>query len=284
MGSDNSKIMPTISSNNKNNNVNIKSLDKCIFKNLPNEMIHEICSYLYNDIISPYLTTIYIKCRGHILLSIYLSFKIPNIRLLMKEIKQINFYINKYFVYQYDYDNHIHSLLSSRWTWVGRRRGICGGFPVTPEIIAQKYNIFQIIESNNHNLNRCNSNPILIDILSTGSTLPLAYSTYTTFQTYNNKIHEKAIWEVLKLFPECIYSNFGSLRCRNNITPIAAACYNYGISLVIIESLIKMYPDFNRKIISNGNEIDLIEDINSLGLSGSSTQRNINLSKIFDNY
>lgn len=282
MGSDKSKIMPTISSNNKKNNVNIKSLDKCIFKNLPNEMIYEICSYLYNDKISPYLTTIYIKCRGHILLSIYLSFKIPNIRLLMNEVKKINIYINKYFVYQYNYDNHIHSLISSRWTWVGRHNWRRLDMAVTPEIIAQKYNIFQIIESNNHNLDRCNSNPILIDILSTGSTLPLAYSTYTTFQTYNNKFH--FIWEVLKLFPECIYSNFGSLRCRNNITPIAAACYNYSVSLVIIESLIKMYPDFNRKIICNGNEIDLIEDINSLGLSGSSTQRNINLSKIFDKY
>ena len=100
--------------------------------------------------------------------------------------------------------------------------------------------------------------PILIDILNSGNCLPCSQS---TMKYFDNVTDFKAIWEILKLFPDCIHSDYGVLRCRNYITPLAAACYNNSIPVTIIEQILKDYPDCDRTISMNGHRISIVDDI-----------------------
>ena len=218
------------------------SLKPNFFINLPDEINKEIFSYLYNDKISLYLTTTYVKYRGYVLRRLYLTFKHSCIKQLLHDVKEIFNFINKYSAYQSDYDRSIRCDI----------RNIDKDFSLENEYL------YDMIECKYLEINKTKSNPILIDILNSGNNLPGSNSTMKYFHDINEP---SAIYDILKLFPECIHSDFGILRCRNYITPIAAACFNKSISPTIIKKLVKDYPDFNRKIMMNGYWIEIIKDL-----------------------
>ena len=101
------------------------------------------------------------------------------------------------------------------------------------------------------------NSPILIDALFTGCNLPCCYS---TFEIFNNEILED-IKTIINLLPESINSTYGQMRCRINVTPLLAACYNSYIPLSIIELLVSNGANINHKINVNGYETDILSDL-----------------------
>ena len=99
---------------------------------------------------------------------------------------------------------------------------------------------------------------------------------------FDNVTDYKAICEILKLFPHCIHSNYGLLRCRFKITPLAAACYNNSIPVKIIEQILKDYPDCERIIVMNGYPISIVDDI--IEANEGVTHRITEIIKIFNKY
>lgn len=101
-------------------------------------------------------------------------------------------------------------------------------------------------------------NPILLDILFSGCKLHYAYSS-NEYYTDNMKDDIKLC---IKLFPEAINSTFGNLRCRNNITPLYAACTNGFIPTNIIEYLIQQGANIKHYILVNGEPVSILDDLN----------------------
>ena len=120
-------------------------------------------------------------------------------------------------------------------------------------------------------------NPILIDILFTGCQLPYAGSTYDIIKF---KIIEQDIKELLKINPNLIHSIYGSLRCRNKITPLTAACFNCYITIDIIELLLKHNANPNYEHLLNGEKITILEDLKD----NISSNRYIEIKRLFDKY
>lgn len=101
-------------------------------------------------------------------------------------------------------------------------------------------------------------NPMLLDALFTGCSLPYADS---TFDEYTEEI-EKDIKAMVKLNPQSIHCNFGELRCRTNVTPLMAACANPNIPIDIIELLLVNGADPKVKISVNNKDRCFLEDLN----------------------
>ena len=130
------------------------------------------------------------------------------------------------------------------------------------------FNNYYLIDNDCHRISKIKSNPILLDILFSGCNLTHANSTHKNF----DENMKSDILEILQLFPNCVYSNFGQLRCRTNVTPIVASCVNKNIPLDIIEILVKE-SNKSQKILKNknicfipmikfnGNDIDILEDL-----------------------
>ncbi len=122
-------------------------------------------------------------------------------------------------------------------------------------------------------------NPILIDILFTGCDLPCVYSTYDILPF---KVIEEDIKELLEINPNLIYSTFGTMRCRNNITPLTAACFNNYITTDIIELLLKHNANPNYEYLVNGEKITVLQDLeNNIG---SNNKRYIEIKRLFNKY
>lgn len=131
--------------------------------------------------------------------------------------------------------------------------------------LIKKYNYYQsdyelyIIQCKKTNKSKFECiNPILNDVLFTGCNLPYAdhsheYFTDETFIDLKTIIH---------LFPSCLKSTFGRLRCRYNVPPLYAACINSNIPMYVIKYLIKNGADINQKILVNGYPCEMLEDLN----------------------
>lgn len=105
--------------------------------------------------------------------------------------------------------------------------------------------------------------PFLYDALSTGCSLPFAYS---TFNVYNDEI-ENDIRIMIKTIPEAIKYRDGKLRCRDYINPLIMACFNEVIPNNILEELVIVsdIKDFNYK--NSSSFINIINDINDPSLN-----------------
>ena len=117
--------------------------------------------------------------------------------------------------------------------------------------------------------------PILVDILFTGCTLPCCHSSHDFF----NDSMEEDLKSCIDLFPGCLNSTFGSLRCRYNVSPLHAACSNDMIPLRVIEYLIKQGADMSHPISVNGEPIHILED-----LEDNRNYRLESIRKIFNKY
>ena len=129
-------------------------------------------------------------------------------------------------------------------------------------ILKKRYNMLKKYYQYNECYKYCKNNkvynPILIDILLSGCNLPLAYSTYNSFE----KEQEEDLKKCIELFPNSINSTYGILRCRTNVTPLHAACLNEKIPLHIINYLIMNGADINIPININGKNVNILNDIN----------------------
>ena len=132
--------------------------------------------------------------------------------------------IMKYGSYQSDYEYHIRL----------KRKG----YPSEPSY-------FQIC------------NPILLDILFTGCNLPYADHSldYFTRDTFDD------LKEIISIFPSCLESTYGRLRCRFNVMPLHAACINSNIPVYVIHYLLKKGANKNKKILVNGYGCHILEDM-----------------------
>ena len=117
--------------------------------------------------------------------------------------------------------------------------------------------------------------PILLDILFTGCPLPCANTSHDFF----NDSMEEDLKSCIDLFPGCLNSTFGSLRCRYNVSPLHAACSNDMIPLRVIDYLIKQGADMNHPISVNGEPIHILED-----LEDNRNYRLESIRKIFNKY
>lgn len=268
-----------------------KSID-----DLPKDILNYIFSYIFNKEISTFLTTDYIKCRGIQLMYLYLIFKSDNLTLLLNNLLKIYKFIKLYPEYQQDYDSNIHYKInySNKWKFPFKTGLIkelqekdknkncivndkkCFGIPNNTKKIYLSpipnlqlmFNNYYLIDNGCDWLPKSNSNPILLDILFSGCNLPYANSTN---QNFNDNM-KNDIFKIIELFPNCLYSHFGQLRCRTCVTPIAAACFNKKVPLNIIETLVKesikskntlehtkIY--FDPVIKMNGEDIDILKDL-----------------------
>lgn len=124
--------------------------------------------------------------------------------------------------------------------------------------LLKKYDYYQEYYDNIcPNLKNIITSPILIDALFTECNLPYCYS---TFEIFNNEILED-IKTIINLLPESINSTYGQMRCRINVTPLLAACYNINIPLSIIELLVSNGANINHKINVNGYDTDILSDL-----------------------
>ena len=189
---------------------------------LPDELFIKICKFIIDK---NFYSKSNIKLNTRTYLKLYLiNKKNNNIKLILKNYNILYKLILKYHYYQNDYDYNLNYLLKS-------------------------------------NLKKCknkfNSNPILIDMLFTGCNLPRADS---TFKNFNKEIFED-IKKIIKLFPSFINCNFGQLRCRTNITPLQAACYNVNIPIYVIEYLLDNGANKLDQINVNGQAVSLKNDL-----------------------
>ena len=134
------------------------------------------------------------------------------------------------------------------------------------------------------NQKKCTSHPILIDILFSGCNLPSALSSYERFTSELEEDLKKCI----QLFPDCVNSTFGQLRCRYYVTPLHAACFNDYIPINIIEYLVIHGADTNCPINVNGSKMCVLEDLESctnyVSLSYDDGERIASIRKIFESH
>jgi len=100
-------------------------------------------------------------------------------------------------------------------------------------------------------------NPQLYDALLTGCKLPLAKS---SFENFNEEI-ESDIKEIVRLTPQSLHCIIGTLRCRYEVTPLAAACHNGNIPIHIVEFLLKNGANPNDTIRLNAYPISILIDL-----------------------
>ena len=314
MGINNTKFKTYSPIGNLSMNHNIDSH----ITNIPEDILDYIMSFIFNKKISHLLTTDYIKCRNIQLTYLYLVFKDDTVSSLLKDLLDIFKLIKKYPQYQHDYDYHIHYQINHDKTKndvsginTKHRFGVSNGseYSISPNlsfvyyrdksskcgIISKSefqlmFNNYYLIEQEKRNSKTPeNSNPILIDILFSGCYLPCAYSTHLKFEDYM----DNDIRKIIKLFPDCLHSDFGQLRCRTYVTPIAAACFNENVPLITIKSLIKeamklgnknsFYNLPRLKIKVNGEWVPILEDLRENESHGQS-HRCHNIEKIFNKY
>ena len=246
------------------------SLKQNFLSNLPDEIAQHIQSYLYNQEISLYLTLDYVRYRDYLLRNLYLIFKDSCIKPLLHNVNKLLHFISKYNAYQRDYDIFIQCKI----------RDIDKDCTLENKYKKSDEYHYYMIECKYLKPKKQHSSPILIDILNSGNYLPCSQS---TMKYFDNIIENKAVFDILKLFPDCIHSDYGILRCRYYITPLAAACYNNSIPVTVIEQILKVYPDCDRTIVMNGHRISIVDDIAEANAADVS-HRITEMKKIFNKY
>ena len=154
-------------------------------------------------------------------------------------------YINIYNKYQSDYDKYIDYKLLKK----------------------QKFNEFS---------------PILIDLFNTEINLPCTYSS-------KNKFIEKLLYDdfkkIIKLIPNCVYSTFGQMRCRTQVTPLCLALYNENVPIYMIELLLNNNGGQNLDIYIDNNQCNILDDYyfcNHKDLQNNNSYKFIRYNKIKD--
>jgi hypothetical protein len=102
-----------------------------------------------------------------------------------------------------------------------------------------------------------NEFPQLLDAVFTGCKLPFGNHSITR---YNSQV-KGDILEIIELMPSSINCNKGFLRCREDVTVLAAACFNLQILNEIIQLLLEKGADPFKQYNLNNNKISILKDM-----------------------
>lgn len=97
----------------------------------------------------------------------------------------------------------------------------------------------------------------LYDALLSGCSLPFARSTMKHF----TEEVERDIRDILAQDPDALLYAGGELRCRNGVTPLAAACFNPNVPLRVVKLLLNHGASPATTIRLNGCEQLLLDDL-----------------------
>ena len=75
------------------------------------------------------------------------------------------------------------------------------------------------------------SNPLLVDLLFSGGDPP--------FACHYTEVVDQHVRALVHSFPFLLESTFGTLRCRDHVTPLQAACINHMVPLKTVEFLME---------------------------------------------
>jgi hypothetical protein len=100
-------------------------------------------------------------------------------------------------------------------------------------------------------------NPQLLDALSSGCMLPYVRNTFAHFTPET----ERDIIDIVNLTPQSMNCVLGTLRCRQQVPPLAAACFNVAIPLHIIEFLLQKGANPHATLLYNGRPISILNDL-----------------------
>lgn len=108
-------------------------------------------------------------------------------------------------------------------------------------------------------------NPHLLDALYSGCKLFLVAR---TFESYNPEM-ENDIKDIVKLTPQSINCIIGSHINRNEVPPLAAACFNVKMPLHIVEFLLQQGANPNATLKTMNGRISIFEDLKQhVGFNG----------------
>jgi hypothetical protein len=97
----------------------------------------------------------------------------------------------------------------------------------------------------------------LLDALFTGCELPIQRH---SFSRYTQEI-EDDIKTMVTERPHLLECKGGHLRCREDVTPLFAACVNEKIPIHVVKFLLENGADPNLPILVNGRKVPIIEDL-----------------------
>jgi hypothetical protein len=110
------------------------------------------------------------------------------------------------------------------------------------------------------NYNNCENKWVggyLLDLMSTGCTLPFGKGSKECFDQY----FKEDLLYILKHYDNCLDYPYGTLRCREKISPLAMACININVPVSIIDILLKNGGNVNESHYLDGCKIKLLNDL-----------------------
>jgi hypothetical protein len=119
-------------------------------------------------------------------------------------------------------------------------------------------------------------NPQLLDALFTGCRFPFAGS---TFKDYTPEI-EQDIKDIVRLTPQSMNCILGTLKCRDDVPPLFAACINKNIPLHIVEFLLQQGANPKATLKLNGRPINILADLEG----GVDAERVVAIKALFSKY
>ncbi len=99
--------------------------------------------------------------------------------------------------------------------------------------------------------------PLLLDALFTG--YPNFSFPKPSFREFTPQT-EADIKEIVRLMPESLHCNLGEIRCRDGLTPLAAACWNKALPLSMVQFLLSKGANPDTEYRCSGYPITILED------------------------
>ena len=118
----------------------------------------------------------------------------------------------------------------------------------------------QYIKFKNYKYNNCENKWVggyLLDLMSSGCTLPFVKKSKECFDQY----FREDLQYILKNYDNCLDYPYGTLRCREGISPLSMSCININVPVSIIDILLKNGGNVNESYFLNGCKIKLLNDL-----------------------
>ena len=97
----------------------------------------------------------------------------------------------------------------------------------------------------------------LLDLMSSGCTLPCGRGSREYFDQY----FREDLKYILKNYDNCLNYPYGTLRCREEVSPLGMACININVPISIIDILLKNGANVNESHYLNGCKIKILNDL-----------------------
>ena len=134
-----------------------------------------------------------------------------------------------------------------------------------------QWHVEDLEDENCRHVVRHKGNPILLDILFSHCFIPGVTTSPDFGETSQHCAWNTHLEEDLKLciqlFPDSLNSTFGRVRCRDDLTPLYAACLNETVPVSVIEILLQAGANMLIPInvgSSAERQIQILEDVSSL--------------------